>query len=220
MNVNCKDRDRIFEDGKPDEWVALEAHATSCMLCSEELRAWKSLSVAARELREYSVSPGLWPRIARALTEEAAKKTQHKGWRNWLAFLQSVPIGWQTTLAGAVVFVLTVSVAWIYLPRERDLQEADRPLLKSKTLKQVENAETAYVQAIGKLAAEAGPQLDNPANPLLANYQEKLLVLDSAIADLRAQTGMNPSNAQLRYQLLAMYREKQHTLEEVLEAKQ
>jgi hypothetical protein len=47
-----------------------------------------------------------------------------------------------------------------------------------------------------------------------------LLVLNSAIADLRAQAGMNPSNAQLRYQLLAMYREKQHTLEEVLEARQ
>jgi len=47
-----------------------------------------------------------------------------------------------------------------------------------------------------------------------------LLVLDSAIADLRAQAGLNPSNAQLRYQLLAMYQEKQHTLEEVLEARQ
>ena len=50
--------------------------------------------------------------------------------------------------------------------------------------------------------------------------KEKLLVLDSAIADLRAQSGMNPSNAQLRHQLLAMYQEKQHTLEEVLETKQ
>ena len=76
------------------------------------------------------------------------------------------------------------------------------------------------MQAIDKLAAEARPQLDNPATPLLAGYQEKLLVLDSAIADLRAQAGMNPSNAQLRYQLLAMYQEKQHTLEEALEAKQ
>jgi hypothetical protein len=76
------------------------------------------------------------------------------------------------------------------------------------------------VQAIDKLAAEAQPQLENPATPLLANYHEKLIVLDSGIADLRAQAGINPSNAQLRYQLLAMYQEKQHTLEEVLEARQ
>jgi hypothetical protein len=95
----------------------------------------------------------------------------------------------------------------------------DQSLLKSAALKDVETAETAYEHAIDKLAAEAKPQLENPATPLLANYHEKLLVLDSAIADLRAQAGLNPSNAQLRYQLLAMYQEKQHTLQEVLEAK-
>jgi len=43
--------------------------------------------------------------------------------------------------------------------------------------------------------------------------------LDTAIADLRAQAGENPSNAHLRYQLLAMYEEKQQTLEDVLESK-
>ena len=79
--------------------------------------------------------------------------------------------------------------------------------------------ETAYVQAIDKLAADAKPQLDKPETPLMANYREKLQVLDSAIDDLRAQAGENPSNAHLRYQLLAMYQEKQKTLEEVLEAR-
>jgi hypothetical protein len=83
----------------------------------------------------------------------------------------------------------------------------------------VERAEALYVQAIDKLTAEAKPQLENPATPLLANYHEKLAVLDSAIADLRTEAGLNPSNAQLRHQLLAMYQEKQHTLEEVLEAR-
>jgi hypothetical protein len=53
----------------------------------------------------------------------------------------------------------------------------------------------------------------------MANYREKLQVLDSAIDDLRAQAGQNPSNAHLRYQLLAMYQEKQETLQDVLEAK-
>jgi hypothetical protein len=51
----------------------------------------------------------------------------------------------------------------------------------------------------------------------MASYREKLLLLDSAIDDLRAQTGQNPSNAHLRYELLAMYREKQTTLEAILE---
>jgi hypothetical protein len=219
MNVNCNDRDRIFEDGTPEQWAALEAHAASCPLCAEELRAWKSLSVAAQELRDYSETPALWTRIERALAEEAARKTHHAGWRNWFRLLQNIPIGWQTALAGTLVLLLAISAAWVYFPARNVSPGTDQSLLKSKALKQVESAETAYVEAIDKLAAEAGPQLDNPATPLLANYQEKLLVLDSAIADLRAQAGMNPSNAQLRYQLLAMYQEKQHTLEEVLEAK-
>jgi hypothetical protein len=199
--------------------VALEAHAAWCPLCAEELRAWKSLSVAAEELRDHSESPALWPRIEHALAAEGMKNTQRGRWRNSFSFLQNVPLGWQTALAGALVVVLAVSAVWVYFPPRTHRQAADQSLLRSTALEQVESAETAYVQAIDKLAAEARPQLDYPATPLLRNYQEELLVLDSAIADLRAQAGMNPSNAQLRHQLLAMYQKKQRTLEEVLEAK-
>lgn len=218
MNVTCNDRDRIFEDGTPAEWAALEAHAAGCPICAEELRAWRALSVAAQELRDYSESPALWTRIERAVAEEAMAKPQFAERRRWFSF--TIPLGWQTALAGALVLVLTISAGWIYLRRPVRNGESDKSLLKSAALKDVETAQAAYVQAIDKLAAEAKPELENSSTPLLANYHEKLLVLDSAIADLREQAGMNPSNAQLRYQLLAMYQEKQRTLEEVLEAKQ
>jgi hypothetical protein len=122
-------------------------------------------------------------------------------------------------LAGAFVLLLAISGGWIYLHRPVAPGDNDKSLLKSSALKEVESAESAYERAIDKLAVQAKPQLENPATPLLASYHEKLLVLDSAISDLRAQADMNPSNAQLRYQLLAMYQEKQRTLEEVLEAK-
>jgi hypothetical protein len=197
----------------------LEAHAASCLLCAEEIRAWKSLSVAANELRDYSESPSFWPRIERALAEEAVRIAERGGRESWFSFLPRFSPAWQTALAGALVLVLTVSGGWIYLHRPIQRIDNDKSLLKSSALKEVETTETAYQQAIDKLAAEAKPQLENPATPLLANYHEKLLVLDSAIADLRAQAGLNPSNAQLRYQLLAMYHEKQRTLQEVLEAK-
>ena len=137
----------------------------------------------------------------------------------WLSFLPSFSPAWQTALAGALVLALTISAGWFVIYRPLRAVDDDQSLLKSSALKEVESAETAYQRAIDKLAMQAKPQLENPATPLLANYHEKLLVLDSAIADLRAQAGMNPSNAQLRYQLLAMYQEKQHTLEEILEAK-
>ncbi len=220
MNVTCTDRDRIFEDGSPAEWVALEEHAGHCAGCAEELRAWKSLSVTAEELRDYTDSPALWTRIERALAEESARKAKRRERERWFSFLRNIPLGWQTAAAGAFVLILTVSVGRIVWGPKPHPEPADPSLLKSSALKEVESAETAYERAIDKLAVEARPQLDRPTTPLLANYQEKLLVLDSAIADLRAQAGLNPSNAQLRYQLLAMYQEKQRTLEEVLEARQ
>lgn len=219
MNVTCKDRDRIFENGTAADWAALEVHAASCAQCAEELRAWKSLSLAALELQDYTPSPNLWPRIERAL-EEAERNPQRSEHKTWVSFLPSLSVGWQTALAGAFVLILTVSASWIVLrPPTVKPGKEDSSLLKSAALKEVESAESAYEKAIDKLAAEARPQLDTPATPLLASYHEKLLVLDSAIADLRAQAGLNPSNAQLRFQLLAMYQEKQRTLEEVLEAK-
>jgi len=219
MNVTCSDRERIFEDGTAAEWAALEEHAVSCPLCAEEIRVWKSLSVAAKELRDYSDSPSFWPRIERALAEEAARSAQRAERKGWFSFLPSFSPAWQTALAGACVLVLTISAGWFIIQRPVRKVDNDKSLLRSSALKEVESAESSYERAIDKLAAEAKPQLENPATALLANYHEKLLVLDSAIGELRAQAGLNPSNAQLRYQLLAMYQEKQRTLEEVLEAK-
>jgi hypothetical protein len=220
MNIACKDRDRIFEDGTREEWAALEAHAATCTICNEELRAWKSLSVAAQELRGYTESPALWPRIERALAKEAGRAAQNKSRRGWFSFLPQLALGWRTALAGAFVLILSISAGLIILRHPKRPEASDSSLLKSQALQDVENAEAAYEKAIDKLAAEAKPQLDAPASPLLANYHEKLLLLDSAITELRAQAGLNPSNAQLRYQLLAMYQDKQRTLEELLEARQ
>src|SRR5438309_8832093 len=120
MNVTCSDRDRIFEDGTTGEWAALEAHAASCPVCWEEVRACKSLSVAAKELRDYSESPSFWPRIERALAEEATKKAQRAGLRRWFSFLPEISLGWQMALAGALVLILTVAAGWILLRRPFD----------------------------------------------------------------------------------------------------
>jgi hypothetical protein len=219
MNINCEDRDRIFEDGTPAEWAALEAHSANCAVCSEELRAWKAISVAAKEMRDYSDSPSLWPRIERALTAEAAAKTHRAQRWSWLSLGLGLSLGWQTAAAAALVLILTVSAGWVYLHRTGPVSDRDQSLLKSPALAEVERTQAAYEQAIDKLAADAKPQLENPATPLQASYREKLLVLDSAINDLRAQAGMNPSNAHLRQQLLAMYQEKQQTLQDILEEK-
>jgi hypothetical protein len=218
MNMNCGDRERIFADGTAEEWHALEQHAESCAECTEEIQAWKSISFAARELHEEWPSPSLWPRIARGLGERQAAKPSHV--QQWLAILRWQTLSWQTASVLLLLVVLAGSGAWLLLRKPVVNPVIDRQgLLKDSAVAEVDRAETAYVRAIDKLAAQARPQLADPSTPLLASYREKLLVLDSAIADLRAQTDQNPANAHLRRELLAMYQEKQDTLQQVLEEK-
>lgn len=222
MNIECKDRERIFEDGTPAEWIALEAHAATCAACTEEVRAWKSLSAAAHELRDYSDAPSLWPRIERALEQQATGQRNRGRLWSWLNLRGAFTLQWQVAAAAVLVVILTVSTTWVYIHRrgeDHGTDASDKSLLKSPALAEVERTQAAYEQAIDKLAAEAKPEIDNPTTPLQESYREKLLVLDSAIDDLRAQAGLNPSNAHLRQQLLAMYQEKQQTLQDILEAK-
>lgn len=218
MNIGCQDRERIFLDGSAEEWAALGQHAASCGECAQEIRAWKSVSVAARELRDYQESPALWTRIESSLREQE----QHKlGLWDRLAFWKGIALGWQTALAGALALLLAVSGVYFVVHRnDRDGDPGASKLLKNSALAEVERTEREYMKAIDKLAADAKPQLDSPATPLMASYREKLVVLDSAIDELRVQTQQNPSNAHLRSQLLAMYQEKQQTLQDVLETKQ
>lgn len=218
MNVNCNDRERIFERGGAEEWAALEAHAESCEACAEEIHAWKAISVAAQEMRNYEPSPALWGRIEHSLEAQASELARRRRFWGWLGGWNAIPVVWQAVAPGALVLLLTISGVWIY--RSGSPRNNSDPLLKNQALAEVERTEAAYMQAIDKLAAQAKPELENPATPLLASYKEKLLVLDSAIEDLRMQAGLNPSNAHLRHELLAMYQQKEQTLQDVLEIRQ
>jgi len=218
MNIQCEDRERIFRDGSAEEWAALETHAAACPACAEELRGWRQLSDAAAELRDYRESPALWSRIEASLREQAGPAAGRGKLARFFDSWRRGSHAWQFALASALVVVLAVTGGYLYIHRVPQTTNASNKLLKSGALKEVERTEREYMAAIDKLAGDAGPQL-NADTPLMASYREKLVVLDSAIAELRAQAGENPSNAHLRYQLLAMYQEKQQTLEDILETK-
>jgi hypothetical protein len=216
MNISCNDRERIFLDGSAEEWAGLEEHAIDCAACAEEVRAWKALSKAAEELRDYREDMALWQRIENSLRENE-RSAQRKWWEK-LGFSGEIGLAWKTALAGALVLVL--AICGIYITRYRGAKDlAQGRLLKNSALEEVERTESEYMKAIDALAAQAKPELDSPATSLMASYKEKLMVLDSAIDELRTEAGRNPSNAHLRYELLSMYQEKQETLQEVLETK-
>ncbi|HEX2062005.1 MAG TPA: hypothetical protein VHK90_14785, partial [Thermoanaerobaculia bacterium] len=80
----------------------------------------------------------------------------------------------------------------------------------------VERAERAHVVAIGRLEHLAEAKLDEAESPLMISYKEKLMLLDDAIAECETLIEQNRQNAHLRRQLLAMYSEKQQTLQDVL----
>jgi hypothetical protein len=219
MTISCHDRERIFLDGTAEEWAALENHSMDCAACAEEVRAWKNLSSAASELHQEWDSSALWPRIEQALAQQSAA-TKNSGWQRFfgsrnLGFLQ-----WQTAAAALLLVALTASAIWFMANLRTRPSPDNQALLNDRAVNDVERAGAVYERAIDKLDAQARPQLQNSSAPLMANYREKLLVLDSAIADLKSQASINPANGHLRRELLAMYREKQDTLEQVLEAKQ
>jgi hypothetical protein len=217
MNVICSDRERIFADGTTEEFAALEAHGATCRECAEELRVWKALSNATEEFREYRENPALWTRIEESLREQQQKMSA-KWWKSLLCW-RRVRLRWQLGLAGVVVLALALTSGYIIQWRDRSVPAAGGTFLKDQKLAEVERTEREYMKAIDKLAADAKPQMDANSSPLMASYQEKLMVLDSAIDELRLQAGQNPSNAHLRYQLLAMYQAKEATLQEILETK-
>jgi len=216
MTITCQDRERIFLDGSAEEWAALEQHATTCAECVEEVRAWRALSVAAEELRDHQENPALWQRIQRSLEEQGTREASF--WARVKSWKPLSP-GWQTALAGALALLVAIVGGYALLNRPSADPAAANKLLKNAALAEVERTEREYMKAIDRLATDARPQLDSPATPLAASYQEKLVVLDSAIQELKKEAEQNPSNAHLRYQLLAMYQEKQQTLQDVLEMK-
>ena len=147
--------------------------------------------------------------------EQAARKPWYGEW--WVGFAV-----WKNVQAAAAAGLLVALIgfgAWLYVREPKTPPVANQSLLKGKALKEVERTEAAYVEAISKLAQETKGQPETDSTGLMSSYREKLMMLDSAIDDLREQAGQNPSNSHLRYQLLAMYQEKQRTLEEILEEK-
>ena len=212
INIVCKDRERILRQQDPGQLEALRHHAESCAECAEELRWWDEISAAAPLLRRNWGSPYLWPRIAGALVEESERRRAWALPRLWNAFRPH----WQPALVALALLLVTASGAWLVLHRPTTLTpETQRRLLTEQAVRDAEKSEEAYSAAIEKLAKLAAPKVENPTTPLMASYREKLLLLDDAIAECRAQAKQNPGNPQLRQELLSMYQEKERTLQEV-----
>jgi hypothetical protein len=92
----------------------------------------------------------------------------------------------------------------------------NKTIMTASAVDEAQKAQEQYIAAIQRMEKLAGSKLDDPATPLLVSYKEKLMLLDDAIGQCQAAIDQNRKNAHLRKQLLAMYSEKQRTLQDVL----
>jgi hypothetical protein len=212
--TDCKEFENFLSEGSSELTEAAAAHLRACRACAEEWQAWQDLAQAAPALRKTWESPELWPRIRQSLEAEAQKAERWSWWRRGGVFQLSLQ--WQAA-ATAIVLVLAGLGGWMMLgpPRVASVV-GDQRLLTERTLDEIERNETAYLKSIDKLSQLAAPKVQQAESPILASYREKLLLIDSAIEELRNQVERNRFNAHLRRELLLIYQQKQHTLEEVL----
>ena len=166
----------------------------------DEFDLW--LEDQAPLLRRYWDSPELWPRIAGSLEVERGRRrpAPPRG------------VSWTIAIAAALLLVLAPSAWWIWRAHVQP-----PALLTEQALDEVRTAEQAYALSIDKLAHAAGPRIENPPTALIATYREKLVLLDSAISNLKAEVKHNPYNHHVRRELLALYQDKQQTLKEILD---
>lgn len=178
----------------------------------------QELSLAARSLHREWDSPGLWPAI------ESGMRAHDRSVEAGLRLEPRGMIRWQALAAAAVIALMLGPSSWLgwrwfmLAPRPGASTQPPRErLLNEEALAAIEASEAKYIEAIDELTKLAAPRLDMPDSPLLANLQERLTVIDAAIAETRAEIERNRFNAHLRQQLLWIYQEKRRTLEQIQE---
>jgi hypothetical protein len=202
MKFECGDLERAL--AVPELMQEAREHLRLCAACRSELRLWNEISDAARELHEEWESPDLWNRIRTGMAAEPRPRhTWFTDWKLW-------------AVAASVLVAVALGL-WFNLARPVRPQTAEeRQFLTDHALEQVEKSEAAYRHSIDDLYKLAEPALDKANSPLVAAYREKLILIDSAINDIRNNLQRNRFNASLQTELAALYREKQKTLEDVL----
>lgn len=196
MKIQCSQLDNLLMEGDAYSMQLASEHARECAECAPKLAAWNDISNTAQGMQAAWKNDMLWPRIERSLKNEKREGI------SWV---------WQVA-AALMLFAGLGALLW----KVNQLSNMDKVLIKNDALVQVDQAESQHVEAIKRLEKLTDEKLDDPSTPILVSYKEKLMLLDDAIAECQTAIDQNRANAHLRKQLLAIYTEKQRTLQDVL----
>ncbi len=223
--AGCRGLEEALRTEDPRLLAAMEEHARTCEACRRELSEWLALRAAAPSLRKSWESPLLWARIEQGLGQVEESRKAKAASEASPAAPAPAPRGslrWLPIAAMVALFSIATAGLWVFRnsggrePLTNGWQTTQRPLLTDQAVDEVDAAEKTYVASIEKLSKLAEPRLADAASPLVLNYREKLQLLDSAIADLKSSIDQNRYNTHLRKELIAMYQEKQRTLQSLM----
>lgn len=204
MKFECGDLERALANS--ELFPEAREHIKTCAACRREYRLWSDISTTARGLHEEWDTPALWPAIRETL--EAEQKPENLWWKQW------------KTWAIAAVLAIAIAVPlrlWRHsLPPAPTAQAPSPAFLTEQALREVEKSEAAYRQSIEKLSQLAAPKLAEASSPVVVNEKQRLALLDSAIAETRANVASNRFNIRLQTALADLYRQKQETLRDLL----
>lgn len=212
--ASCRDLEAALAGSDLALTAAFEAHAAGCPACGRELAEWRRIEAVAPSLRRQWDSPDLLPRIRQAIAEESQRAPERP----------AAPSRWRWVPAAslAALFAIAAVGLWVFRdsggrdPLSAHWRTTKAPVLTDEAIAEVDAAEQNYLASIEKLSKLAEPALAGATSPVLVNYREKLEVLDSAIAELKSSIDQNRGNTHLRRELLAVYQEKQRTLEDLM----
>jgi hypothetical protein len=216
--ASCSDLEKALSGADPALTAAFETHAASCDACGRQLTEWRRIESTAPSLRKSWDSPDLLPRIRQAVAEDSERARAAED-------ASVLPARWRWVPAASIAALFLIAAAGLFVFRNSggrdpllagEWRTTKAPLLTDQAILEVDAAEMKYLESIDNLSRLAEPALTGTTSPVIANYREKLVVLDAAIAELKSSIDQNRGNTHLRRELLAVYQEKQNTLQSLM----
>jgi hypothetical protein len=216
--MDCRQFELAWVGDDAKERQAAERHAAGCPRCAETVREDRELLEAVVEWKESATGPNddLGRRIAAALTKEGLIESDAMRQAPRRVFPRSATWAW-VAAAAVVILGVTASIQRPWFDTGGGAYE--------EAVRQVERAQHDYARAIAGLEIQAGevlaraddPALDSRDAALLLNYRDRLIHLDSVIAEVQAFLDEHPGHTRGHTVLLAAYEEKDQLLREILE---
>ena len=181
--------------------TTFKKHMESCEKCRMAFETDSRILEQSKNLNENIKIPDLWPSIEKNIR---SRKTVI------LRFKQSTKF-----ILSAAASLLLITTIWVL--SQYDKEPIPEKILSQKALEKVVQAEEKYLEAINELEDLAFNQLHHTKEPLAQLYRNKLILIDRQIENCKNALQNNPANSHIRKYLMAALKDKQRTLEEILE---